>query len=142
MVSAAHQTAQEACIPTHCEIVQALAEQADGSELLGRVSKQAHALESIAKAFPLTDPQVGYQSWPSASARSYLTECADPFYCTDSCRKWANKPDVQDERMQDMMVDMRGKYKAICARLGIPEQLHLAAQMLSVGVAVRPSYDF
>ena len=25
----------------------------------GRVSKQAQALESIAKAFPLTDPQVG-----------------------------------------------------------------------------------
>ncbi len=44
--------------------------------------------------------------------------------------------------MQDMMVDLRGKFKAICARLGLPEQLQLAVAGLSTEVAVRPSYDF
>ncbi|CAL5220870.1 g2956 [Coccomyxa viridis] len=83
---------------------QVLREASEDSEAFGRVSKQAQALESIAKAFPLTDPQ--------------------------------------DERMQDMMVDLRGKFKAICARLGLPEQLQLAAVGLTTEVAVRPSYDF
>lgn len=49
---------------------------------------------------------------------------------------------VQDERMQDMMVDLRGKFKAICARLGLPEQIQVAAVGLTQEVAVRPSYDF
>ena len=40
-----------------------------------------------------------------------------------------------DERMQDMMVDLRGKFKAICARLGLPEQLQLAVAGLSTEVA-------
>ena len=44
--------------------------------------------------------------------------------------------------MQDMMVDMRGKFKAICARLGIPEQYQTAATGSTGEVAVRPSYDF
>ena len=44
--------------------------------------------------------------------------------------------------MQDLMVDMRGKFKAICVRLGLPENLQLAAAGLTEEVAVRPSYDF
>ena len=44
--------------------------------------------------------------------------------------------------MQDMMVDLRGKFKAICARLGLPEQIQLAAAGLTQEIAVRPAYDF
>ena len=45
-----------------------------------------------------------------------------------------NKPGIaQDDRMQDMMVDHEGeKYKAICARLGLPEQLYLACSKIFV----------
>ena len=49
---------------------------------------------------------------------------------------------LQDERMQDMMVDLRGRFKAICARLGLPEKLQFDAVGLPEEVAVRPSYDF
>ena len=38
--------------------VQALREASDSSELIGRVAKQANALESIALGYPLDDPQV------------------------------------------------------------------------------------
>ena len=44
--------------------------------------------------------------------------------------------------MQDMMVDLRAKFKAISARLGLPERLQLAAAGLTEEVTVRPSYDF
>lgn len=47
---------------------------------------------------------------------------------------------AQDERMQDMMLDLRGKFKTICAKLGLSETLQL------VGVTeqriVAPSLDF
>ena len=44
--------------------------------------------------------------------------------------------------MQDMMVDLRGRFKAICARLGLPDKLHFDAVGLPEEVALRPSYDF
>lgn len=44
--------------------------------------------------------------------------------------------------MQDMMVDLRGRFKAICARLGLPEKIQLAVAGLTEEVAVRPMYDF
>ena len=62
----------------HCKLVQVLREASDDSEAFGRVSKQAQALESIAKAFPLTDPQVGSSELaPAASAPSS--------YCMQKC---------------------------------------------------------
>ena len=47
---------------THRKILQVLREASDTSEAFGRVSKQAQALESVAKAFPLADPQVSSQA--------------------------------------------------------------------------------
>lgn len=48
--------------------------------------------------------------------------------------------DPKDERMQDMMLDLRGKFKAICAKLGLSEPLQLTG---ATGQRiVTPSFDY
>lgn len=50
-----------ACNAILAEPAQVLKEAAAGSEDLERVSKQIHTMEGIAKAYPMTDPQVDKQ---------------------------------------------------------------------------------
>ncbi len=47
---------------------------------------------------------------------------------------------AQDKRMQDMMLDLRGKFKAICAKLGLSENLQFASA--TEQRIVTPSLDF
>jgi hypothetical protein len=35
---------------------------------------------------------------------------------------------VQDDRMQDMMTELRGKFKTVCARLGLTDILQFTEQ--------------
>ena len=86
--------------------------------------------------------EVGTLQCTSCSQDINTTE-EHPSYLLRCCLR-GRKPclRLQDERMQDMMVDLRGRFKAICARLGLPEKLQFDAVGLPEEVAVRPSYDF
>ena len=137
------------------------------SDAFERVTKQIDLMYSIAKAFPLTNPQVRNHGDATApgSLPAVLCQCFLVFWLKIKhlmalfSRSQHNERSIgliccaaalgahlclrlQDERMQDMMVDLRGRFKAICARLGLPEKLRFDAVGLPEEVAVRPSYDF
>ena len=142
------------------------------SDAFERVTKQIDLMYSIAKALPLTNPQVRKQGDATASGSlpAVLCQCFRVFWlkikhlmalqctrCSQDLSTMRGASDsfaallpwgrnlclrLQDERMQDMMVDLRGRFKVICARLGLPEKLQFDAVGLPEEVAVRPSYDF
>lgn len=49
---------------------------------------------------------------------------------------------AQDERMQDMMIDLRGKYKAVCAKLGLTGKVHSVDMGDQQQIKVKPSLEF
>ncbi|EIE23590.1 DUF1715-domain-containing protein [Coccomyxa subellipsoidea C-169] len=48
--------------------------------------------------------------------------------------------DPKDEKMQDMMVELRGKFKTVCAKLGLSERLQIA--QAPEQTTVKSSLDF
>jgi hypothetical protein len=88
------------------------------------VDRQVAAIEELVKRFPLMDPKVG-------SGRMHAS--VDTHDAVDSDRvhdqmkgsetRWCSP--LQDESMQDIMVELRGKYKAVCAKMGIADKLSM-----------------
>lgn len=48
--------------------------------------------------------------------------------------------DAQDEQMQEMMIELRGRFKTICAKLGLSDKVLFVGT--SEQITVNPSLEF
>ena len=104
--------------------------QAEHAEALERVDRQLAAIEELVSKFPLTDPKVSISAGTGATSMQHhrvFHHAAAGHSCLLSSRAAC----LQDESMQDIMADLRGKYKAVCAKLGVPDR------KLSLGTSIQ-----